>query len=105
MAHAASLAAFLAALWLLLSGHYEPLLLGFGIVSCAVVVSISLRMDVVDHEGHPIHLGIKAFTYIPWLLLEIAKSNIDVARRILDPRAAANRALRHARQRWRQRVT
>lgn len=87
MAHAASLAAFLAALWLLLSGHYEPLLLGFGIVSCVVVVIISLRMDVVDREGHPIHLGTRVLTYIPWLLLEIAKSNIEVARRILDPRA------------------
>jgi multicomponent Na+:H+ antiporter subunit E len=87
MAHAASLAAFLAALWLLLSGHYEPLLLGFGIASCILVVVISLRMDVVDHEGHPIHLGAKALTYIAWLLVEIAKSNIDVARRILDPRA------------------
>jgi multicomponent Na+:H+ antiporter subunit E len=87
MVHAASLAAFLAALWLLLSGHYEPLLLGFGIVSCVVVVVISLRMDVVDREGHPIHLGTRALTYIPWLLLEIARSNIEVARRILDLRA------------------
>lgn len=76
----------MAAMWLLLSGHYEPLLLGFGVVSCVVVVAISLRMDVVDREGHPVHLGRGALTYIPWLLIEIAKSNIDVARRILDPR-------------------
>lgn len=86
MVHALSLAAAMAAMWLLLSGHYEPLLLGFGVVSCVVVVAISLRMDVVDREGHPVHLGRGALTYIPWLLIEIAKSNIDVARRILDPR-------------------
>ncbi len=86
MVHAISLAAVLAGLWILLSGHFEPLLLGFGVLSCAVVVAISLRMDVVDHEGHPIHLGPTALSYFPWLLLEIAKSNIDVARRILDPR-------------------
>lgn len=87
MGHAASLTAVLAVLWLLLSGHYEPLLLGFGVVSCIVVVAISRRMDVVDREGHPIQLGPRAFSYISWLLLEIAKSNIDVARRIIDPRA------------------
>lgn len=86
MVHAISLAAVLAGLWVLLSGHFEPLLLGFGVLSCAVVVAISLRMDVVDREGHPIHLGRGALTYIPWLLVEIAKSNIDVARCILDPR-------------------
>lgn len=86
MVHAISLAAGLAGLWLLLSGHVEPLLLGFGVLSCAIVVAISLRMDVVDHESVPIHVGPKFLTYIPWLLLEIVKSNIDVARRILDPR-------------------
>src|SRR3546814_8150937 len=42
-------------------------------------------MDVIDKEGHPIQLGFGALTYWPWLLLEIVKSNIDVARRILDP--------------------
>ncbi len=86
MVHAISLAAALAVLWLLLSGHFEPLLIGFGIMSCAMVVAISLRMDVGDREGHPIQLGWKAFIYIPWLLVEIIKSNIDVARHILNPR-------------------
>lgn len=85
MIHAISLAAALAGLWLLLSGYFDPLLLGFGVISCALVVVISLRMDVVDREGHPIQLGPKALIYIPWLLLEIVKSNIDVARRIIHP--------------------
>ncbi|MEX1206005.1 MAG: Na+/H+ antiporter subunit E [Dongiaceae bacterium] len=85
MAHAISLALVLYGLWLLLSGHYEPLLLGFGVLSCALVVAIALRMDVVDKEGHPVHLGWRALAYWPWLLLEIAKSNIDVARRVLHP--------------------
>jgi multicomponent Na+:H+ antiporter subunit E len=76
----------MAAMWLLLSGHFEPLLLGFGVASVIVVVAISWRMDVVDREGHPIHLGRGALTYIPWLLVEIAKSNINVARQIVDPR-------------------
>jgi multicomponent Na+:H+ antiporter subunit E len=40
-------------------------------------------MEVIDHEGHPIHLGIRALTYFPWLFKEIAVSNLDVARAIL----------------------
>lgn len=43
-------------------------------------------MDVADHEGHPIHLTWRAGTYWPWLFVEIIKSNIDVARLILDPK-------------------
>ena len=81
-----SLAGVLFGLWLLLSGHFEPLLLGFGIASCLLVVAIAHRMDVVDHEGHPIHIGHRALLYWPWLLLEIAKSNVEVARLILHPK-------------------
>jgi multicomponent Na+:H+ antiporter subunit E len=83
--HAISLALVLFALWLLLSGHYVPLLIGLGALSVLLVVTIALRMDVVDREGHPIHLSPKALLYWPWLAWEIVKSNVDVARRILSP--------------------
>lgn len=87
MGHAISLGLILFALWLLLSGFFKPLLLGLGLVSCAFVVRIALRMDVVDREWYPIHLLFtRVFFYWPWLLKEIAKANIDVTRRILDPR-------------------
>ena len=74
--------------WLLLSGHYNPLLIGLGIVSCVVVLYFTHRMDVIDHEGHPIHLSWRAMTYWPWLLVEIAKANIDVSKRIVAPKRA-----------------
>ncbi len=86
MVHAISLALVLFALWLLLSGHYVPLLIGLGALSVLLVVTIALRMDVVDREGHPSHLSPKALLYWPWLGWEIVKANLDVARRILDPR-------------------
>ena len=35
-------------LWLLLSGHYSPLLLAFGVVSSAVVVAIVHRLHLDD---------------------------------------------------------
>ncbi|MDH3233266.1 MAG: Na+/H+ antiporter subunit E [Alphaproteobacteria bacterium] len=81
-----SVVAFLVATWLLLSGHYDPLILTFGAVSCAIVTLIAYRMDVVDHESHPIHLGWRLPVYLCWLLWEIVKANIDVAKRILNPR-------------------
>jgi multicomponent Na+:H+ antiporter subunit E len=81
--HAVSLSVLLFGVWLLLSGHYVPLLLTFGVVSCLLVVAISMRMDVIDHEGHPIHLSFRALVFWPWLIWQIILSNIDVARRIL----------------------
>jgi multicomponent Na+:H+ antiporter subunit E len=83
VAHALSLGSVLFGTWLVLSGHYNPLLIGLGLASCAVVVFITHRMDVIDHEGHPIHLTWRALLYWPWLVVEIVKANFDVARRIL----------------------
>ncbi len=82
---AISLGLFLFATWILLSGHYTPLLLGLGLASTVAVVGIALRMDVVDHEGHPVHLTARFLGYWTWLAVEIVKANIDVARRIWAP--------------------
>ena len=86
LTHAISLSVVLFALWLLMSGHYEPLIIGLGVASCIFVALIAHRMDVADREGHPIHLTWRSLVYWPWLLWEIVKSNIDVARVILDPK-------------------
>ncbi len=87
MPHVLSLIGVLSALWLLLSGHFaDPVLLALGAASVAFVVFIAHRMDVVDHEGHPIQLSPRAVRYFPWLLWEIVKANIDVAKIILRRR-------------------
>ena len=84
--HAISLGLLLAVIWLLLSGHYTLLLISFGVLSVALVVLLALRMDVVDHEGHPLHLNSQALViYWCWLLKEIFVSNIYVCRLILSP--------------------
>ena len=72
--------------WLLLSGIYTGLLLGFGVLSCLLVVAVCRRMNIVNPEGHPSHLIPGLLRYIPWLLWAIVKANIDVARRIVHPR-------------------
>lgn len=72
-------------IWLLWSGHYTPLVMTFGLLSCLGVVLLAGRMHIVDEEGVPIQLGIKPFLYAIWLVKEIVQANIDVARRILNP--------------------
>ncbi len=86
MKHVVGLGAVLFVLWLMLSGHYEPLFFAFGLLSTALCLWIARRMDVADREGVPIRLGLRTPLYWPWLIWQIAKSNVDVARRILDPR-------------------
>jgi multicomponent Na+:H+ antiporter subunit E len=80
-------------LWLLLSGLFKALLIGLGVVSVIVVVWIAHRMDVIDHEGHPIHLTVRAFFYWPWLAVKIIKANMDVARVIVRRKLPINPAL------------
>jgi multicomponent Na+:H+ antiporter subunit E len=84
--HSIGLGLVLVAVWLLLSGHYTPLLLALGALSCGGVLAISIRMNVVDREGAPVELPLRALRYLPWLLWEIMKANVDVAGRILHPR-------------------
>ncbi|MCB1916406.1 MAG: Na+/H+ antiporter subunit E [Rhodocyclaceae bacterium] len=71
--------------WVVMSGFFTPFLLTMGVVSAVAILWFAHRMDVVDHEGHPIHLGRSAFSYWPWLIGEIARSALDVSRIIVDP--------------------
>ena len=57
MLHAVSLGGALGLLWLLLSGIFETWLLALGLCSIVVIVLFANRMDVIDHEGHPIHIS------------------------------------------------
>ena len=84
MLRVASLAVVMSILWLLLSGYFtKSLLLGLGAVSVILTLVISVRMGVVDREGHPIHLAIRGILYWPWLIKEIVLANVDVAKAIL----------------------
>ena len=84
MRHAISLGLSLFGVWLLLSGHYTPLIILLGVLSVVLCVYIVLRMETCDHETHPIHLTTRAVMYWPWLAIEIVKANIDVAKRVFS---------------------
>lgn len=80
------LAATLAGLWLVLSGHYNPLMLTLGAASVAICVWLAQRMEVFDEEVHPAHFHLlPLLRYWVWLLHQIVLSALDVARRVLDP--------------------
>ncbi len=83
--HTINLGLFLFALWVLLSGHYTPLLLLLGVLSTLLVVFLAARADLIDRETYPILLKSSVLLYWFWLGREIIKSNINVARLILDP--------------------
>jgi multicomponent Na+:H+ antiporter subunit E len=83
--YAVALWSVLFGVWLLWSGHYVPFLISVGAVCSAGVVLLVRRMGLLDSETVPIEITARAVLYAPWLLLQIVKSNLDVARRILTP--------------------
>ena len=71
--------------WLLWSGHFEPMLLGFGVFSCIFVMFLRERIERYAGVSHEYRLGLRWIGYAPWILWEIVKANWDVAHIILKP--------------------
>ena len=79
--------AILFAAWLLMSGHYTPLLIGLGVLSCALATVMADRIGGSDEEGLPLHIMARLPAYLVWLLKEIIMSNIATGRLILFGKA------------------
>ena len=89
MLHALVLGASLAAFWLLLSGYFtSTLLLSLGAISVLVTVYLTLRCDRHDGERVELRIDLPIMRYWLWLMVEIVKANIDVAKLILSPKMA-----------------
>ena len=73
----------LSIVWVAWSGHFEFLILGFGLGSVLLTLWMSARLKVIDSEGQPLNL--KLLFYLPWLIKEIIVANFDVIKRILSP--------------------
>lgn len=86
MAHLIGMGAALLSFWLLLSGHYTLLVTSFGVISVLLVVYVAHRMDVADRESVPYSIGLRGLTYLPWLALEVLKSNLSVMAVVLRPK-------------------
>ena len=71
-------------LWLLMSGHYNVLIVSLGIISCAFCVYVAKRGKLIDDEGLPIFFMPRLLNYLIWLLKEILKSNLSTAKVIIN---------------------
>ena len=69
--------------WILLSGHFDPLMLGLGLFSIALTVFLAKRMNIIDDESYPFHLIPQLPAFFLYLLKEIVIANIDVIKRII----------------------
>jgi len=86
--HAIRLLITLSLFWLLLSGYYDKInLLVLGVLSVILVVFLSLRMKVHEHKSQPLYFPfISILLYWFWLFKEIMKSNVSVAKMIVNPK-------------------
>jgi multicomponent Na+:H+ antiporter subunit E len=70
--------------WVLWSGIYKPLLLWLGLFSCLLSVWLAQRMGFFQHP-----MSLRALLRLPahwwWLLGEIIRSSVEVARIVLSP--------------------
>jgi len=76
----------LAILWLLLSGHYNAMLLTLGALSCVFVAWLSERFGLFSDNFSTLKFNLKLPLFLPWFFVEIIKSNLDVCWRILHPK-------------------
>ncbi len=70
--------------WVLWSGIYKPLLLWLGLFSCLLSVWLAQRMGFFRHP-----MSLRTLLRLPahwwWLLGEIIRSSVEVARVVLSP--------------------
>lgn len=78
--HMVSWTLALVVFWLLLSGYFKALLLFFGAVSVALVVVTVRKMDSVDSRPQPLRVDHKLLLYFVWLIGQIVRSSLDVAK-------------------------
>ena len=75
--------------WLLWSGFWDPnaywLVLLLGFASCVGVLALTMRMQGGDFQQQGVGFWIRLVLYIPWIIWEITKANIDVAKCIIAP--------------------
>jgi len=71
--------------WILWSGYFTPLLLGLGLASCLLTVYLANRMGYFEPELFALRAGPAIVRFWLWLVVEIGRSSLAVARVVLDP--------------------
>ncbi|MEH6636100.1 MAG: Na+/H+ antiporter subunit E [Halioglobus sp.] len=70
--------------WVLWSGIYKPILLWLGLFSCLLSVWLAERLGFFQH-ALPLRVLLRLPAYWWWLLGEVIKSSLVVARLVLSP--------------------
>jgi multicomponent Na+:H+ antiporter subunit E len=70
-------------LWLLLSGHWDAVHVGLGVAASTLVVWLNRGQEDITAAVRALP---RVLRYASWLLGEIVRSNLAVARIVLDPR-------------------
>jgi multicomponent Na+:H+ antiporter subunit E len=76
--------------WLGLSGFFKPLLLSLGAVSVVITLIFAVRVKFFEHVIGLNSMGWRLPLYWLWLLGEIIKSALQVARIVLSPKIPMN---------------
>jgi multicomponent Na+:H+ antiporter subunit E len=76
----------LCVVWLLWSGSFDPVLLGFGLISAALSLILAIRMGCFAQEVLALHLIPHLPGYALFLFGELVKSSVYVAKIVLSPR-------------------
>jgi multicomponent Na+:H+ antiporter subunit E len=75
----------LSVFWFSLSGETSPLFLFLFLVSLLVTLWLSARLEVIDRDASPYHRIPNLVLYLPWLGVEVVKSNVAVLRAVVSP--------------------
>ncbi|PLX68358.1 MAG: hypothetical protein C0602_09260 [Denitrovibrio sp.] len=72
--------------WILLSGEFSGLLLGFAVLYSLLVAYFTHDLFVEKFRGYKIRQFVKFLLYIPWLLWQIIIANVQIVRIVIDPK-------------------
>jgi len=76
----------LAAFWVVLSGHFDPLLLTLGAVSITVVCAMAWRADLYLHRDLTVPFALRLPWFFLWLGWQVLLSSLTVVRQVWSPR-------------------
>ena len=76
----------LAAFWLVLSGHFDPLTLALGGVAVSVVCAMAWRAELQPHPGLTLRFMVRLPRFFLWLAGQVLLSSLTVVRIVWSPR-------------------
>ena len=85
MIYVIGLTAALTLLWFGMSFMTNPVVVGLGVVSIILSVTLAMRLGLKDRETSPYHRIFAFLLYTPYLIGEIIKANLTVVKAILSP--------------------